>query len=182
MEPFVIDFAPSSSARILLPGIGTDVNLLQGMNASGFTHLYAMDYALASISFCRSRAPSNLVDRVDWQVADARDMRAYANASMDLIIDKGTLDAVFLAGGNDAEKFASLTRAVDEMHRILTNGGILWSLSGVCTEALQTCIQSRSDEWEVLVNGDLYVSSDGYTSNNMDGTLMVFCKADESTS
>ena len=171
LQPFVAEWIEPSD-RLLIPGIGTDAALLRGLIEASYTSLHAFDYAQSGVDYCRSQVPSG----VHLRVTDARDLSAYDTASMDAILDKGTLDAVFLAGSSVEERRENLSRAVSELQRVLAPGGIFWSLSGICTEALVDLKCWNEEEWKTLTDGSLYTTDDGYTSNNLDGALLVWKK------
>jgi SAM-dependent methyltransferase len=199
----------SSSYNILLPGIGADVSLVENLVQAGFPNLYAFDYAQESIDYCRQRISNNSIiiindaTTIDLRIADARDLTCYNNNNnnerlsnqpedgeiepfyFDAVIDKGTLDAVYLAGTTTTERRQNLNLAIREMQRLLRPGtGIFWSLSGICTEQLLKNSKNDDDDddvwkdWQVLVDSssELYTTRDGYTSNNLDGTLLVWRK------
>ena len=111
--------------------------------------------------------------KIDLRVADARDL-PYSDEQFDSIIDKGTFDAVYLAGNSSQERVAILEQALVELDRILKPGGTFWSLSAICTDALQ--ISPTLSTWINQADGSLYITEDGYTSNNLDGTLLVWSK------
>ena len=203
MRPFVYEFGLPSSPRIFIPGIGMDIALLLDMyQQDGYRDLTAMDYAPASIDYVRDQwrrrwqksgssdngvAPPDL----DLSVVDARDM-PYSSESFDLILDKGTLDSVYLCGSTMSEREENLQLAVQEMQRVLkSDGGLFWSLSGICSDCLangnsDTLGAGRYDydwwpkeAWESCADtrdGHLFITSDGYTSNNLDGSLLVWRK------
>jgi SAM-dependent methyltransferase len=163
IEPFLLEWivAPnpllsslsSSSSRadtkdyytILLPGIGSDVSLVENLYHAGFQNLYAFDYAQESIDYCRQRM-KNITTTIDFRTADARDLTGYNNNNnknellqdeeepfyFDAVIDKGTLDAIFLSGTTTVERIQNLKLAIQEMQRLLRpSTGIFWSLSGI---------------------------------------------------
>ena len=144
--------------------------------------------------------PSGGMLRLNACVADIRSL-PYPSESFDLILDKGTLDSVYLCGSTRDEQQDNLALAVSELQRVLkSNGGVFWSLSGICSDALtsrmtttttRTTITRRTDndenggwlwpesKWESCVdtrNGNLFITSNGYTSNNLDGSLMIWRK------
>jgi SAM-dependent methyltransferase len=172
LEPLISEFI-SPESEILIPGVGID-SLVRDMYDAGYERLAAFDYAPESIVHCQNMLGSGRT--VDLRTSDARDL-PYASECFDAVIDKGTLDAVFLAGDNMAEKQDSLTRAISELDRVLRPGGIFWSLSNICIEPLQaSAIWADSDRWEAMTDGSLYTTAGGYTSNNVDGTLLVWRK------
>jgi len=190
LEPFVRDFLPSDfdspknqEPSILLPGVGMDTVLRDMYVEGGFTNLSAFDYASESIAYCRDVLLHDVPpDTIELKVADARNLtNHYETSSFDMILEKGTLDAVYIAGDeiDRAKRQDSLDRAISELQRVLKPSGIFWSLSAICTEALVSSRQWTT-EWQLQCDGreGIYTTDDGYTSNNIDGTLMVWQKAD----
>ena len=112
---------------------------------------------------------------VDLAVADARQL-PYPRDAFDAVIDKGTLDAIFLIGESREERLENLSQAVSEMARVLKPGGILWSLSAICVDALQdhVVVNNATVDWKVLNDGSFFMTSEGYASNNVDGTMLVY--------
>jgi SAM-dependent methyltransferase len=175
LEPLVSEWI-LPDYKVLIPGVGID-SLLTDMYDAGYEQLSAFDYAPESIAHCQHMLGADRTV-VDLRTADCRDL-PYDSESFDAVIDKGTLDAVFLAGDDPGERLDSLTRAISELARVLAPGGIFWSLSGICVEPLQSAaLWTDSDRWEALTpsDGSLYTTADGYTSNNVDGTLLVWRK------
>jgi SAM-dependent methyltransferase len=180
LEPFVSEWI-TPDQKVLIPGVGID-SLITDMYDVGYTQLAAFDYAPESIAHCQRMLGADR--KVDLRTADARDLHVYASESFDAVIDKGTLDAVFLAGDDKEERLDSLTRAISELARVLKPGGIFFSLSGICVEPLQSAALWTDTDfdtcccWEALTpaDGSLYTTADGYTSNNVDGTLLVWKK------
>lgn len=186
-----------SSPRVLLPGIGNDSSMAD-MFDDGYTHLTAFDYAEEGVACARKffgprllekeRSNSddnggNLPDKdyegndqecgVDLRVADARRL-PYESKSFDAILEKGTLDAIYLSGGKDKElAHEYLTMAVDEFTRVTCEGGILMSISAACAGAIEAVFASRGEEWEVLRDGSFYMTEEGYSSNNIDATIFA---------
>lgn len=171
LEPFLREWI-STDDKILLPGVGMD-SLLLDMYDGGYQSLSAFDYASESIEYFE-RIKGNERSGIELNVADARNLTLYEENSFDTIVDKGTLDAIYLAGNNKEEKLKSLNQSVMEFKRVLRPTGILWSLSNICVEAL---LEMDWTGWKELTNGgDLYTTRDEYTSNNVDGSLLVWQK------
>jgi hypothetical protein len=181
LEPFVREFV-NPDDKVLIPGVGNDAMLVDMFDA-GYTHLTAMDYAPEGISRCREmlgqsriRHHDDMEKGVDLLVADARDLSdVFENQSFDAVFEKGTLDAIFLSGGqNKTLAVQNLNLAISELGRCVKAGGIWISIAAVVDEQIQASFDLRP-EWDCLVRkGDLFVTEDGYTSNNIDGSLLVW--------
>jgi hypothetical protein len=170
LEPFVREWIHPDD-RILLPGVGTDP-LLQDLYKAGFEHLWAFDYAPESIEYWQ-RNHRWKEGTVDLCTADARDL-PYPPLSFDAVLDKGTLDAVYLAGSTPRERLQNLELAITEIDRVVVEkNAVFWSLSAICTDALLDS-PTLQQSWDVCADGSLYTTTEGYTSNNLDGTLLVW--------
>lgn len=171
LQPLVEDFLQRDhrDTHVLVPGVGTD-SLLTDLYDAGYI-VSAFDYATESIAFCRSNLNGRLID---LENADCRSL-PYTSQTFDVVLDKGTLDAIYINGATNPEKIENLQKAVTELQRVLRPGGIFWSLSGICIEALPT-LASTWDGWECFADGSFYTTKDGYTSNNVDGSLFVWKK------
>jgi Methyltransferase domain len=187
LEPFLEEFLGSKDSHVLLPGVGNDGATLVGMYDAGYAHLSAMDYAAEGIERCREMLGTNRLiqdDRnssssggVDLVVADARTLQGvFDTHSFDAVFEKGTLDAIYLSGGRDKEMCNRyLNMAISELARTLKPGGVWISLAAVVVDQIQDSFQER--DWIALVlKDDFYTTVDGYTSNNIDGTLLVWKK------
>jgi hypothetical protein len=182
LQPFVDEFL-NRNDHVLIPGVGNDATLVD-MYDDGYSHLTALDYAPEGIERCRemlgegrTRNDSNK-SGVDLVVADARDLSDVFNDHVfDAVIEKGTLDAIFLSGGQDKDQaVVNLNMAISELGRCIKPGGIWMSVAAVVDDQIQASFDARPD-WECLVEkGTLFITEDGFTSNNIDGTLLVWRK------
>ena len=67
------------------------------MYADGFTNITNIDYSLAVIETMRQQCRK--LSHMDWQVMDITDMQ-FDNESFDVVIEKGTLDAMLVLEDN----------------------------------------------------------------------------------
>ena len=158
------------SPRILLPGIGNDRSIVD-MYDYGYTRMSAFDYAEEGVE-C---AKKFFADRdCDLRVSDCRNLSSYENDSFDAILEKGTLDAVYLSGAHDkALAVEYLDMAVSEMARVLCKGGIVMSITAACADAVQESF-GKSGKFRILRDGGFYATEDGFTSNNIDATIFAW--------
>lgn len=202
LQPFINEFlrllARPYESKILVPGVGNDA-IVVDMFDDGYPYITAMDYAPEGIERCREmlgptrlRAEQgntkdenkdhNQPGGVELVVADARDLTdTFENDAFDVVFEKGTLDAIFLSGGDDKDKSSeNLNLAISELGRCLKPGGMWISVAAVVVDQIQDAFDSR-ETWDCLVGkDDFFVTDDGYTSNNIDGNLMVWRKEDNS--
>ena len=134
-------FVPDKASRVLLPGAGNDPTL-RSLHAAGWRDLRAVDYSAAAVARLREL----LWDLdVDVDVGDLRGL-AFEARSFDAALEKGALDAVYLAGDGFLEA------AADELARVLRPGGTLVSVSGVVPPDLRrSCF--GEDKWDWLRDG-----------------------------
>ncbi|KAH8050802.1 methyltransferase [Aureococcus anophagefferens] len=131
----------SWASRVLLPGAGNDPTL-RSLHAAGWRDLRAVDYSAGAVERLREL----LWDLdVDADVGDLRGL-AFEARSFDAALEKGALDAVYLAGDGFLEA------AADELFRVLRPGGTLVSVSGVVPPGLRRSCFSE-DKWDWLRDG-----------------------------
>merc|ERR1712046_132809 len=101
------------------------------------------------------------------ELAEGRDMQhivadlcilpqeTFHDASFDLVVDKGALDALLCAGSG------AVTAAVGQLWRVLRPEGLLILISGVAT---QDQVLATFSDWEVILDGSPYITSEGDAS------------------
>ena len=163
----------------LVPGVGND-DAAVGLVDAGFTSVAASDYAPEGVARARARLGDERAERVDLRVADARSL-PYGDDAFDAVFEKGTLDAVFLSGGRDkALAYDQLRLCAAEMARTVRRGGVVLSLSAPATEPIDRAFREcRSDGggarcWRQLIDGDSFVTDDGFASINVDATILAW--------
>jgi len=171
----------SEIPRVLLPGIGNDSSMVD-MYDEGFTHLAAFDYAEEGVECAKrffghrllSSSESREQHGVDLRVADARNL-PYDDTSFDAVLEKGTLDAIYLSGGKDKEMaMQHLSMAVDELTRVVSEGGILFSVTAACADQIESELDLRKDDWVMIRDGSFFTTESGYSSNNVDAMIYAW--------
>lgn len=102
----------SKDKPVLVIGCGTS-SLSYEMYEEGYTQLSSMDYSPEAIYEMKNKYP-----QLNWAVMDVRKMD-YEDASIDSIVDKGTLDCLFFLDETNEE----VKKMLSEVSRILKPGG-----------------------------------------------------------
>lgn len=177
--PFFQEFCPELSSSILIPGVGNDP-MVVGMYDEGYQQITAFDYAEEGVRRTKALLGPSRSEAVVI-VADARDLEM-STCSFDVVLEKGTLDAIYLSGGKDkALGKQHLHMAVQEFARVIKPSGVLISITAACVDAVTESLNDHLSEdgnWEQLCDGSLYTTEDGYVSNSIDGTMLVWRKTD----
>jgi hypothetical protein len=145
---------PPPPLRILIPGIGNDSILLNLYNA-GYTNLVAQDYSQHAVerqldlltlhglnnyvhngndddNDDSSSDGSSSSTTIQIVQGDVTCLPTHWTSTIDAVIEKGLLDAVYLSGGDN------VVAAVANLRRVLKpNTGLLFSISGVVPDELR---------------------------------------------
>ena len=101
------------------------------MRWQGYGHITSVDISEVCVQQMREQHAADA--RLSFEVGDVRDMRGlFADGSFELVVDKATLDAVFIAtgtGSTDGENFEAVDEFLRESRRVLVDGGALVSVS-----------------------------------------------------
>lgn len=109
--------------RILNLGCGVD-RLSEDVYADGFRNLVSVDIAPAAVKEMQSRTADTMPD-AKWMVDDALGMDL-ASQSVDVVVDKGTLDGILSL----AAPFTSAMQVLGEVQRVLkVEGSYLLAIS-----------------------------------------------------
>ncbi|TFY75556.1 hypothetical protein EWM64_g8455 [Hericium alpestre] len=114
---------PDKSARILMLGCGNST-LSQDMYDDGYKNIVNIDYSPVVIEQMKTRHQDTRPE-MTWHEMDIRDL-TFGDASFDVAIDKGTMDAMMTAKGDvwdpPQQVIGDCTREVDEVLRVLRKG------------------------------------------------------------
>ncbi|KAF7309177.1 Methyltransf-25 domain-containing protein [Mycena kentingensis (nom. inval.)] len=97
IAPLLQELIPSKDARILMLGCGNST-LSQDMYDDGYRNIVNVDYSSVVIEQMRSRNAEKRPD-MEWIEMDVRDLK-FPDASFDVAVDKGTMDAMMTAKGD----------------------------------------------------------------------------------
>jgi len=131
-----------SELKVLVVGCGNS-DLTEAMYDEGFTDILSIDYSEVVIDRMRKLVSSKKPD-VKFDVADVREMK-YADGAYDVIVDKGTLDAVLC--GNDSIKNAMMMLA--ECSRCLKKGGFLFVVTYGQPQSRLNYLEKQKYKWKV---------------------------------
>lgn len=178
LAPFFIELVPlDPSPSVLVPGVGNDA-CIRDMFDAEYQNLTMFDYAPEGVECVKRMFGDERLQQVeDLRVADARDL-PYDDACYDAVLEKGTLDRIYLSGGKDKDTARKhLGMAVDELARVIKPDGIVFCVTAACVDAVQQAFDDcnkRRECWEQIRDGSLYMTDDGFTSNNIDATMLVW--------
>ncbi|KAJ2698245.1 hypothetical protein FB645_005698 [Coemansia sp. IMI 203386] len=131
LAPLFDQHIHSRDARILMLGCGNST-LSTDMYAAGYENIVNVDYSDVVIEQMRQRCAHQA--KMTWEVMDVRQL-ALDDASVDVAIDKGTLDALMCDKGDSwnppPELCRNVAAEIDEVDRVLAPGGkFVWITFG----------------------------------------------------
>ncbi|KAF7316464.1 Methyltransf-25 domain-containing protein [Mycena indigotica] len=120
LAPLIRDLIPNKDARILMLGCGNST-LSQDMYDDGYKNIVNVDYSGVVVEQMRARHAEKRPE-LEWLEMDVRDLK-FPDASFDVAIDKGTMDAMMTAKGDvwdpPQQVVDDCTAEVDETIRCL---------------------------------------------------------------
>ncbi|KAK4048555.1 hypothetical protein OIV83_004723 [Microbotryomycetes sp. JL201] len=123
VKPLINQFIVDRGSRILMLGCGNSA-LSQDMYADGYKHIENIDYSPIVIDKMKHQHADK--PEMSWIVGDVRRL-PFEDQSMDVCIDKGTMDAMMTSGGdpwNPPDEIVQDCKAeVDEVVRVLKPSG-----------------------------------------------------------
>lgn len=152
----------STVRRVLLPGVGNDSDMIHKIYKNGHYDITAIDYSPHAIERLIDYLPFLLPShyhKIKLYVMDARCLDPAWSNYFDIILEKGTLDAIYLSSCRTDSKNVRL--AISELYRVLRPEGVLLSISGVIPENIRRelfpstkAIDSDSSCWEWVRDGN----------------------------
>eukprot|EP01098_Paradermamoeba_levis_P003739 TRINITY_DN1666_c0_g1_i1.p1 TRINITY_DN1666_c0_g1~~TRINITY_DN1666_c0_g1_i1.p1 ORF type:complete len:175 (+),score=45.89 TRINITY_DN1666_c0_g1_i1:224-748(+) len=107
-----------------MPGCGNST-LSEEMYKDGFLHITNIDFSEIVIETMKERCKD--MPEMKWEVMDIFSL-GYADKSFDVVLDKGTLDAIMSERGDkwevDEELDKQITQICCEYSRVLKEGGV----------------------------------------------------------
>jgi ubiquinone/menaquinone biosynthesis C-methylase UbiE len=126
IKPLILPYINESS-RIIDLGCGNS-ELAVSLYNDNFQNVIGIDFSDTVIQKAQERYP-----HVEWLVQDMRKMTLVHDSSIDVIIDKGGLDALFAENSNPWEPseavIQDVTDTINEVARILKPNGVFISIS-----------------------------------------------------
>ena len=213
LGPFFIELFPDRNSLILIPGIGNDICIRDMYDIGDYHRIMAFDYAPQGIECAKKMFGNERIQTIEkeinnnnknnknssssdagcgdvFRVCDGRDLSSQYNDNMfDGVLDKGTLDSIYLSGAKDKIKSKLyLSMAVNELKRIVKIDGIVFSVTAACVDAVRDAFDDNADAdddfdadaddddlyWKPIRDGSIHITEDGYTSNNVDATMLAW--------
>ncbi|KAH7920389.1 S-adenosyl-L-methionine-dependent methyltransferase [Leucogyrophana mollusca] len=98
LKPHVRELVPDKAARILILGCGNS-KFSEEMYDDGYKNIVNVDYSSVVIRQMQERHASTRPE-MQWKEMDVRDMSLFDDASFDVAIDKGTMDAMMTSSSD----------------------------------------------------------------------------------
>ncbi|KAI8141340.1 S-adenosyl-L-methionine-dependent methyltransferase [Fennellomyces sp. T-0311] len=124
LKPLLREQIPNKEASILMLGCGNST-LGEDMYKDGYKNITNIDYSKTVIENMRTRCAD--MPEMKWLEMDIRDLQ-FPDESFDVVIDKGTMDALMCDRGDvwdpSEELIAEVKGEVDEVVRVTKVGGV----------------------------------------------------------
>lgn len=143
---------PSDSVLIL--GCGNS-SLTQDLYQDGYRNLTSVDLSPIVIEQMQAKAAAASQGEIKWQVADMLDM-PYANQTFDVVIEKGTMDVLFVDNNQPFDPKAEVKHRVfkmlDETHRVLRPAGVFISVTFAQPHFRKPFLLSKQFDWNMSIS------------------------------
>ncbi|MCJ1356786.1 MAG: hypothetical protein MMC33_006782 [Icmadophila ericetorum] len=169
LQPFLTKYlpAPETGCQILHLGCGNST-LTADLHTLGYTHQTSIDFSTVIIATMKAKHASSLPSTIHWEVMDVRNLEI-PNTSIEVAIDKGTLDAMIHGSlwdpPNDVRE--NVGAYVGEVSRVLKPGG-LWLYITYRQPHFMKPLLAREDIWTL----DVEILDDGQGGFEYFGFIM----------
>lgn len=163
LQPFWEELVPSTAARVLIPGVGNDVAAVDLFDA-GWNRLTIFDYSQQAVERAAHLFADRPVDQLLTADATALPMR---DGAFDAVLDKGTLDAIGIAGEEQ------LVAATSELARTCSPGAVVVSVSRALDAELLLSAFDRA-KWDAIRDGGLHITECGAASTDLGASLFAW--------
>ena len=156
IAPLVDAVVGDRAAPLLVLGCGNST-LSEDMSGAGFTSVTSMDYSESVIDEMKRKTAGAV--GMQWDVMDVTAM-TYADGSWPLVVDKGTLDALY---AENTEKLTEVARQMfSEIQRVLATGG-RYVLVSMCQDFVLARVLGcfAAPAWRGRVDIQPFVPGDG---------------------
>lgn len=157
-EPICTATGGNRTARVLDLGCGTS-GLLEDLWDDGYRHLVGVDLSAAAVEIMHRRN-SEVRPGIQWLACDVGRLR-FESCCFDLVVDKGTMDAVMCNEDGDP---LQIVRMISEVSRVLRVGGTYLVLS--CSANPRQALSCRPEFMFEVSEREVPVSR---------GHLFLFC-------
>ncbi|KAL3932813.1 MAG: hypothetical protein SGBAC_010678 [Bacillariaceae sp.] len=152
--------------QVLVAGIGNDLAPVE-LYDDGWTNMIAFDYSQAGVDRARELFGESRSKAVLLQ-ADARKL-SLEDGAVDVVFDKGTLDAIYITGEQDFQD------SVKELTRVTGINGVFVCISAVIPpETLLEAFSESSSYWDTILDGGLAFAPDGEATIDLGAQLYAF--------
>lgn len=127
------------------------------MCSDGFKDIFNVDYSEKVIEMMRERTKENFPS-LQWATMDFRNMSELEGSTFDVVLDKGSLDALWSDGGSQWDPsesvLADISASLNEVVRLLKPGGKFVSIT-FGQPHFRLPHMKRPDSWELISNEKL---------------------------
>eukprot|EP01119_Soliformovum_irregulare_P025069 TRINITY_DN916_c0_g1_i1.p1 TRINITY_DN916_c0_g1~~TRINITY_DN916_c0_g1_i1.p1 ORF type:complete len:208 (-),score=39.41 TRINITY_DN916_c0_g1_i1:56-679(-) len=132
----------SKESKILIIGCGNST-MGEQMYKAGYTDITSIDFAKQAIDIMKDRAQQQNLDKLVYLEMDARQM-TFSASSFDVVIDKGTLDAMMCGKNN----ILNCEKTCSEISRILKPGGVFMLITYGKPDTRLSVVDQPQFQWK----------------------------------
>lgn len=142
------------SDDILILGCGNS-SLTQDLYLDGYKQLTSVDLSPVVIEHMQTKAAAASQGDITWQVADMLNL-PYADQTFDVVIEKGTMDVLFVDNDNPFDPKTEVKERVFKMlhetHRVLKSDGIFISVTFAQPHFRKPFLLSKQFSWNISIS------------------------------